>query len=78
MRITDPKIRLVIVDEPSSAMDPEGEYELFKHLREEQRGRTMVFITHRFGHLTKHADLILCVVLARAAFDVTLICIEDA
>jgi ABC-type multidrug transport system fused ATPase/permease subunit len=62
MRITDSKIKLVIVDEPSSAMDPEGEYELFKHLREEQHGRTMVFITHRFGHLTKHADLILCVV----------------
>jgi ABC-type multidrug transport system fused ATPase/permease subunit len=59
MRITDEKIKLVIVDEPSAAMDPEGEYELFKHLREARAGRTMVFITHRFGHLTKHADLIL-------------------
>jgi ABC-type Mn2+/Zn2+ transport system ATPase subunit len=61
MRIANDRIRLIIVDEPSSAMDPEGEYELFKHLREEQRGRTMIFITHRFGHLTKHADTILCV-----------------
>jgi ABC-type sugar transport system ATPase subunit len=59
MRMTDETVRLVIVDEPSAAMDPEGEFELFKHLREAREGRTMVFITHRFGHLTKHADLIL-------------------
>jgi ABC-type multidrug transport system fused ATPase/permease subunit len=59
MRISDEKVKLVIVDEPSAAMDPAGEYELFKHLREARPGRTMVFITHRFGHLTKHADLIL-------------------
>jgi ABC-type multidrug transport system fused ATPase/permease subunit len=59
MRISDEKIRLIIVDEPSSAMDPAGEYELFEHLREAQEGRTMVFITHRFGHLTKHADMIM-------------------
>jgi ABC-type multidrug transport system fused ATPase/permease subunit len=40
-------------------MDPAGEYELFKNLREAREGKTMIFITHRFGHLTKHADLIL-------------------
>jgi ABC-type multidrug transport system fused ATPase/permease subunit len=57
----DENIRLVVVDEPSAAMDPEGEFEIFKHLREAREGRTMIFITHRFGHLTKHADLILCV-----------------
>ncbi|KAG1727935.1 uncharacterized protein EDB91DRAFT_1162999 [Suillus paluster] len=45
---------------PSSALDPEGEYELFKQLREARQGRTMIFVTHRFGHLTKFADLILC------------------
>jgi ABC-type multidrug transport system fused ATPase/permease subunit len=59
MRITDPQVKLVIVDEPSAAMDPPGEFELFKNLREAREGRTMVFITHRFGHLVKHADLIL-------------------
>jgi ABC-type multidrug transport system fused ATPase/permease subunit len=61
MRISDKNVRLVIVDEPSAAMDPAGEYELFKNLRDAQDGRTMIFITHRFGHLTKHADAILYV-----------------
>jgi hypothetical protein len=60
MRMNDGAIRLVVVDEPSAAMDPAGEYKLFKHLREARQGKTMIFITHRFGHLTKHADLILC------------------
>jgi ABC-type multidrug transport system fused ATPase/permease subunit len=59
MRIADKNVRLVIVDEPSAAMDPAGEFELFKNLREAQEGRTMIFITHRFGHLTKYADAIL-------------------
>jgi ABC-type multidrug transport system fused ATPase/permease subunit len=60
MRINTGSVRLVVVDEPSSAMDPAGEYELFKRLREARQGKTMIFITHRFGHLTKHADMILC------------------
>jgi ABC-type multidrug transport system fused ATPase/permease subunit len=59
MRITDPQIKLVIVDGPSAAMDLPGEFELFKHLREASEDRTMMFITHRFGHMVKHADLIL-------------------
>lgn len=61
MRLMNPKTRLVVVDEPSSAMDPLGEYELFERLREMRTGKTMVFVTHRFGHLTKYADVILCV-----------------
>lgn len=61
MRFNSGKVRFVAVDEPSSALDPEGELELFKNLREMQRGKTMLFVTHRFGHLTKYADLILCV-----------------
>jgi ABC-type multidrug transport system fused ATPase/permease subunit len=61
LRITDARIRLVVVDEPSAAMDPTGEYELFRNLRAARAGRTMVFITHRFGHLTRHADVILWV-----------------
>jgi energy-coupling factor transporter ATP-binding protein EcfA2 len=60
-RIYSDRVRLVVVDEPSAAMDPAGEYELFKHLREARASKTMVFITHRFGHLTKHADIILYV-----------------
>ncbi|KAG6816604.1 hypothetical protein H0H87_004696 [Tephrocybe sp. NHM501043] len=60
MRLQNPNIKLVAVDEPSSALDPRGELELFNSLRSEQNGRTMIFVTHRFGHLTKHADLIVC------------------
>ncbi|KAJ7259596.1 P-loop containing nucleoside triphosphate hydrolase protein [Mycena haematopus] len=62
MRFTSGTVKLVIADEGSSALDPEGEWELFKNLREElqRQGKTMVFVTHRFGHLTKYADLILC------------------
>jgi ABC-type multidrug transport system fused ATPase/permease subunit len=65
MRIATGDVRLVVVDEPSSAMDPAGEYELFRHLREARQGKTMIFITHRFGHLVKHADLILCAFASR-------------
>ncbi|KAI0074198.1 P-loop containing nucleoside triphosphate hydrolase protein [Panus rudis PR-1116 ss-1] len=60
MRILSNRMHFVIVDEPSSAMDPEGEFELFERLREKKGEKTMVFVTHRFGHLTKFADLILC------------------
>ncbi|KAJ3479970.1 hypothetical protein NLI96_g8689 [Meripilus lineatus] len=60
MRISSGKVKLMVADEPTSAMDPEGELELFEALRKVQDGMTMIFITHRFGHLTKHADLILC------------------
>jgi ABC-type multidrug transport system fused ATPase/permease subunit len=59
MRIATGDVRLVVVDEPSAAMDPAGEFELFRNLREAREGKTMIFITHRFGHLVKHADLIL-------------------
>lgn len=61
MRMLSQDIKFVTVDEPSSALDPEGEYELFKQLREARKGRTMIFVTHRFAHLTKFADLILYV-----------------
>ncbi len=61
MRISSGKIKLVVADEPTSAMDPEGELHLFQALRKVREGTTMIFITHRFGHLTKHADLVLYV-----------------
>lgn len=61
MRTEAGDIRLVVADEPSAAIDPAGEYELFQNLLQEARtGKTMTFITHRFAHLTRFADLILC------------------
>ncbi|KAF7298862.1 ABC transporter ATP-binding protein [Mycena indigotica] len=60
MRFTTGRVKLVIADEGSSALDPEAEWELFNNLRVEREGKTMIFVTHRFGHLTKYADNILC------------------
>ncbi|KAL1690966.1 P-loop containing nucleoside triphosphate hydrolase protein [Schizophyllum commune] len=60
MRLTSGKIRAVFVDEPSSALDAEGELALFNNLCKEREGKTMIFVTHRFGHLTRDADLIIC------------------
>ncbi|KAJ7290176.1 P-loop containing nucleoside triphosphate hydrolase protein [Mycena rebaudengoi] len=60
MRFTSNAVKLVCVDEPSANLDPEAEQELFNNLRAARAGKTTIFITHRFGHLTKHADLLVC------------------
>ncbi|KAF5368918.1 hypothetical protein D9758_002932 [Tetrapyrgos nigripes] len=60
MRFNSGKIKLVAVDEPSSALDAKAELTLFDNLRSAREGKSMIFVTHRFGHLTKHADKILC------------------
>ncbi|QRV75040.1 ABC transporter [Ceratobasidium sp. AG-Ba] len=52
-------VRLLCYDEPSASLDPKAEYEIFERLRNLRGEKTMIFVTHRFGHLTKHADLIL-------------------
>ena len=59
MRLMGGDVRLLVADEPSSALDPEGEFELFSRFREHRGNKTVIFITHRFGHLVRHADLIL-------------------
>ncbi|MFG6355928.1 MAG: ABC transporter ATP-binding protein/permease [Acetatifactor sp.] len=38
-----------IFDEPSSALDPIAEYELFKNIMKEGRDHTMLFISHRLS-----------------------------
>ncbi|KAG7439707.1 P-loop containing nucleoside triphosphate hydrolase protein [Guyanagaster necrorhizus] len=60
MRLESGTVNFVAVDEPSSALDPEGEAALFRNLIRVRQGKTMIFVTHRFGHLTKHADLVVC------------------
>lgn len=59
MRFKSGNVKFVAVDEPSSALDAEGELKLFANLMNVREGKTMVFVTHRFGHLTKHADIIM-------------------
>ncbi|RPD56235.1 P-loop containing nucleoside triphosphate hydrolase protein [Lentinus tigrinus ALCF2SS1-7] len=55
----DSEVGLLLFDEPSAALDPAAEHDLFDRLRKLRGNKTMVFSTHRFGNLTKHADLIL-------------------
>jgi len=49
---------LLILDEPSSNLDPEAEYDLFKNIKKFRRGKTTIFITHRFNTV-RIADRIL-------------------
>ena len=48
---------LVIMDEPSSALDPIAEYTLNKHIAEYADDKTVIFISHRLS-TTRHADRI--------------------
>jgi ATP-binding cassette subfamily B protein len=41
--------QIVILDEPTSAMDAKTEYEVFHKFRELSRGRTAIIISHRFS-----------------------------
>ncbi|KAJ7177362.1 P-loop containing nucleoside triphosphate hydrolase protein [Mycena crocata] len=67
MRLRTGNIKLLCFDEPSSELDPPGEFELFERLRATAAGKTMIFVTHRFGHLTKYADTIICMKEGRVA-----------
>jgi ABC-type transport system involved in cytochrome bd biosynthesis fused ATPase/permease subunit len=48
---------IVILDEPTSAMDPWAEVEWLRRFRDLARGRTVIIITHRFT-TASHADFI--------------------
>lgn len=41
--------QVVVLDEPTSAMDAKAEYEIFKKFREMTAGRTTILISHRFS-----------------------------
>ncbi|MBN1172370.1 MAG: ABC transporter ATP-binding protein [Micromonosporaceae bacterium] len=49
---------LLILDEPSSGLDAEAEFEVHQGLRRERTGRTCVLISHRLGAI-RDADLLL-------------------
>jgi ATP-binding cassette subfamily B protein len=48
---------ILVLDEPTSAMDAEGEQALYEALRREHAGRTLVIVSHRFATL-RSADQI--------------------
>ncbi|KAF8887220.1 P-loop containing nucleoside triphosphate hydrolase protein [Mucidula mucida] len=56
----DPLVDLVVLDEPISATDPQAEKLIIDNFVRERQGRTMMVVTHKFGHLTKAADVIVC------------------
>lgn len=61
MRVKHGDVKLVILDEPTSALDSMAERDFFKRFREIGNGKTMIFVTHRFGSIVKNADMILCI-----------------
>ena len=48
---------IVVMDEPSSALDPVSEYEMHKHMLEASEDKTVVLISHRLS-TTRDADRI--------------------
>lgn len=46
-----------VFDEPSSALDPIAEYDLYKGIMEESRGHITIFISHRLSSV-KDADMV--------------------
>ncbi|GIJ28691.1 multidrug ABC transporter permease [Micromonospora qiuiae] len=57
---------LLILDEPSSGLDPAAEYELSARLREHRAGQTSILISHRLGTI-RDADVIVTLVDGRVA-----------
>jgi ATP-binding cassette, subfamily B, bacterial len=43
---------VLILDEPSSALDANTEYEIFSRFRDIVKGRTSILISHRFGNVS--------------------------
>ena len=51
---------VLIMDEPTSAIDAEAEYEIFNHLEAEYRDKTLILVSHRFSTV-RNADRILVI-----------------
>ncbi|KAG1792125.1 P-loop containing nucleoside triphosphate hydrolase protein [Suillus plorans] len=60
MRINHTDIRLVVVDEATSSLDPITERDILSQFNHVRQGKTMILVTHRFHHLVKEADQIIC------------------
>jgi len=49
---------ILILDEPTSAIDAKAEYEIFQNVQELQKDKTVLIISHRFSTV-RHADRII-------------------
>ncbi|MEV6925809.1 ABC transporter ATP-binding protein, partial [Dactylosporangium sp. NPDC051485] len=59
---------LLILDEPSSGLDPDAEHEIHQRLREYRAGRTSILISHRLGAV-RDADRIVLLAGGRVCED---------
>lgn len=59
MRLKNSNVKLLILDEPTSALDSIAERDLFDRFLSFREGKTIILVSHRFGNIVKHADLIL-------------------
>ncbi|KAF5388615.1 hypothetical protein D9757_004773 [Collybiopsis confluens] len=57
--MSESNVGLLLFDEPSASLDPTAEHDLFERLRLLRGQKTMIFSSHRFGNLTRNADMIL-------------------
>ena len=48
-----------IFDEPSSALDPIAEYELFESIMQDSKDKTMIFISHRLSSVQNADEVIM-------------------
>ena len=60
---------LVILDEPTAALDPLAESEVYEHFHQLTRGRTAIFISHRMSSSTFCDKILLLQDGKVAAFD---------
>ncbi len=51
---------VLIMDEPTSAIDAEAEFEIFENLEKEYRDKTLILVSHRFSTV-RNADVILVI-----------------
>ncbi|MDH4133053.1 MAG: ATP-binding cassette domain-containing protein, partial [Gemmatimonadota bacterium] len=58
--------QLIVLDEPTAALDPKAEAEVFDQFHELAKGRTAVVISHRLSTV-RHADRILVLVDGQVA-----------
>ncbi|OQX93446.1 MAG: hypothetical protein B6I23_03400 [Rickettsiaceae bacterium 4572_127] len=51
---------IMILDEPTSAVDAEAEYDIFENLKKHTKGKTILFVSHRFSTV-RHANKIIVI-----------------
>lgn len=61
MRLLNSGVRLLIVDDPTSAWDAATERDLLDRFLEMRKEKTVIMVNHRFGNIVHHADVILYV-----------------